>query len=179
MTVIAWDGLSEYDEKSYRAINIDGRQFLSTTPIAVGSLMAAVGRDSSYQFFKDIDSDPAAWAPDRPYRGDTLLQPTDVLSLENGDCFYGIPPAIFNCYKGPVLREKPQAAPEAGRIPVFGGGSGERTPMSIEQLEHERRNRQAQQLRILRIALEAIYGTPELTLVEARNLARQALEDTE
>lgn len=39
--------------------------------------------------------------------------------------------------------------------------------------------RVAHRLRILRIALEAIYGTPELTLVEARNLARQALEDTE
>lgn len=34
-------------------------------------------------------------------------------------------------------------------------------------------------VRILRIALEAIYGTPELTLAEARALAHRALEDTE
>jgi hypothetical protein len=51
--------------------------------------------------------------------------------------------------------------------------------MSIEALEHERRNRQAQQLRILRVALEAIYGTPELTLAEVRAIAHQALEDTD
>lgn len=39
--------------------------------------------------------------------------------------------------------------------------------------------RAAQRERILRIALEAIYGTPELTLAEARMLAHRALEDTE
>jgi len=41
------------------------------------------------------------------------------------------------------------------------------------------RARTQQEVRILRIALEAIYGTPELTLAEARMLAHRALEDTE
>lgn len=41
------------------------------------------------------------------------------------------------------------------------------------------RARTQQEVRILRIALEAIYTQPYITLAEARQLARQALEDTE
>jgi hypothetical protein len=59
--------------------------------------------------------------------------------------------------------------------------------VSVEQLTvferrqrlAQERERQAQLIRILRIALEAIYGTPALTLAEARAIAGQALEDTE
>jgi hypothetical protein len=53
MTVVAWDGASEYNTKSYRKISIDGLRYLSTTPITVAHLMAARGRDSSYQFFHE------------------------------------------------------------------------------------------------------------------------------
>lgn len=49
--------------------------------------------------------------------------------------------------------------------------AGKQLGLEIAQLTHQRR--------ILRVALEAIYTQPYITLAFARALAGQALEDTE